>query len=180
MEKMIIQYDKHNIVIAVLVAMLVILFAIITNLIFNLNSIQGLTMGWILTTVYSLFAYFIMDNKIINKVESEVIIEKPVEIIREVIKEVPMPIQIPIENRIIELVDRIVTKEVPVYIREPIKIKHLNLPKYDYIASSETKRYHKRACRFGKLIKNKYKISKNNPLFFKKKHFKACKMCLKN
>jgi len=172
MKNMMIKYENDNILIAVILATIVILFAIIVTLMLNLNIIQVLTMSWALTTIYSLFTYFVIDSKRVGQINSEVILEKPVEVIREV------PIQIPIENKTIEVVERIVTKEVPVYIRETRTREKSNILKYKYLASSETKTYHTKKCRFGKLIKKKYKIQSNNPAFFKKKHFKACKMCI--
>jgi len=169
MEKMIVQYDKKNIFIVVLVAILVVLFVIIVNLIYSLSIVQNLLMCWIITTVYSLFAFFIIDNKVIRP-ESEKIIERPVEVIRE--------IMVPFENKVTEIIEKPVIKEVPVYIREPRIEEKLNIPKYNYIASSETKKYHKRNCRYGKLIKEKYKISNNEAAFFEKMNFKACKICI--
>ena len=91
----------------------------------------------------------------------EVVKEVPVE--KEVIKEVP------IEKKV--YVDR------PVYIQE--KREPLNIPKYDYVGSSETKTYHKRSCRLGKLIKKKYKISNNSESYFRSRGFKRCAACFK-
>jgi len=171
MEKMIVQYDTKNIFIVVLVAILVVLFVIIVNLMYTLSLVQNLLMSWIITTLYSLFAFFIIDNTVIRQIESEKIIERPVEVIREVF--------VPYENKVTEIVEMPVIKEVPVYMKEQIIRKKLNTPKYDYIASSETKKYHTRNCRFGKLIKKKYKIYNNETAFFKKMDFKACKICIK-
>ncbi|MDP2628951.1 MAG: hypothetical protein Q8P15_03580 [Nanoarchaeota archaeon] len=162
MEKRTIQYDNKNILVAILVAVLVVLLATLISLIFNLSVVQAITMSWILTTFYSLFAFFIIDNKEIIQIESERIIEKPIEVIREFI---------PFENQEI--------REVPAYIPETIIRRKPLFKKYDYVASSETKTYHKKNCRFGKLIKKKYKMFNNDYLFFNKKDFKACKICLK-
>jgi hypothetical protein len=193
MEKLKVLYDNKNILVAVLVAMLLILSVIIVNLIFSLTSVQILLMNWVLTTAYALFAFFIIDSPIIRQIESEKIINRPFEVIREVrvpfekkviqivekevIKEVP--IQIPIENRTVEVVEKEVIREVPVYITSPTIRRKLTIPRYKYLASLQTKRYHKRNCRFAKLIKKKFKLHNNSPAFFKKKHFKACKICIK-
>jgi len=177
MEKMIIQYDNKNFLVIVIVAVLVVLFAILVSLVFSLNLVQNLTMSWILTTFYSLFAFFTIDNKLIRQTER--IVERPVEVIREVIIEKPfevireVPIQIPMENNTVEVVEKIVNRDVPVYIREEKVKRKPNIPQDNYLASSETKRYHTKHCRFGRLIKNKYKIHNNNLAFFKKKHVKC-------
>ena len=112
-----------------------------------------------------------IDNTVVRQVESERIIERPVEIVREVF--------VPVENKTIEYIEKPIYKEVPIYVREPVINQRLKIPKYEYIASSETQRYHLRNCRLSKLIKNKYKIHSNEENFFKKKHFKACKICIK-
>ncbi len=174
MEKTTVKYDSKNILVILIVAVLVVLFAILASLVFNLNLVQSITMSWVLTTVYSLFAFFTLDNKVIRQTER--IVERPVEVIREVIREVP--IQIPMENNTVEVVEKIVTREVPVYIRSEKIRKKISVPRDNYLASSETKRYHTKSCKFGKLIKTKYKIHNNRLAFFKKKHFKACKMCI--
>lgn len=66
-------------------------------------------------------------------------------------------------------------------VARPIYLEHartrLNIPKYAYIGSSETKTYHKRGCRFSKLIRNKYKVSSNSQAFFKKRHYHTCDAC---
>src|SRR3989344_8922286 len=48
-----------------------------------------------------------------------------------------------------------------------------------YIGSNEHRKYHKENCRFGKRIKQKEKIFSEDIGFFKKKRFKACKVCMK-
>jgi hypothetical protein len=67
--------------------------------------------------------------------------------------------------------------EKPVYIEE--SKKKLVIPKYDYVASSQTQTYHKRTCRLSKLIKKKFKIQNNDASFFVKNKFKPCKICIK-
>jgi len=71
---------------------------------------------------------------------------------------------------------REVTKTIPVVIKE--KKKKLNIPKYKFIGSSQTRTYHKRNCRLCKSIKRKYKESSNQEAYFKKRKYHACKICL--
>jgi hypothetical protein len=175
--------NNRNLLIAILVAVLVVLFAIIANLATEMGIVENLLMCWIMTTAYSVFAFFIMTTDNVLEVKREVVREVPV--VREIIKEVP--IQIPMENTVYEVVekpvyvDREVIKEVPVevpvYFEKPRK--KLNIPKYEFVGSSETKTFHKRSCRFGKLIKKKYKLNSNNKDFFKNRKFKVCKVCIR-
>jgi len=85
-------------------------------------------------------------------------------VVKEVIVEKPVVEQVMHET------------EKTIYVTNPAK--KLNIPKYDYAASSEAKVYHKRACRLGKLIKKKYKILNNDPKFFIKNKYKPCKICI--
>lgn len=185
-------YNKNageRIFISIIVAALVVLFAILTSVILTFNIVQNLVMSWVLTTLYALFAFFFIEpanisvNKIINR---PVYKQVPVYIN----KEVPVYTQIPVENKTIEIVEKEVIKEVPIYVRQPVikevikyiekpKIK-LNIPHFKFIASSQTKTFHTRFCRLGKLVKKKNKIHNNSQAFFKKKHFKACKICIKH
>lgn len=57
--------------------------------------------------------------------------------------------------------------------------KDVEIAHYDYIGSSQTRTYHLRTCRLAKLIKPKFKLSNNSTLFFKKRKFKACKICIR-
>jgi len=114
-------------------------------------------------------------------------IEKPIQPIRPIIIN-PVPImkyinrtvikEVPVEKPVIRFVEKPITRFFGrnVIIQEPPK-KKLNIPKYDYVGSSETKTYHKHSCRLGKLIKRKYKLSNNSEDFFKKRGFKRCKAC---
>jgi hypothetical protein len=160
-----------------------VILAILLNLALELTVIQNLVMSWILFTIYTIFAFFIIstDSKITKErevripvqvpVEKEVVryVDRPVYIEKSVIKEVP--IQIPIENETIKVVER------PVYIEK--MRKKLNIPKYNFLASKKTNTYHKRDCRLSKLIKKKYKIQNNSEAYFKSRKFKGCKFCIK-
>lgn len=54
-----------------------------------------------------------------------------------------------------------------------------NKTKYQYLGSTETRKYHLSNCRFSKLIKSPYRLESNDESFFKKKKFKPCKTCIK-
>ena len=169
-------------------AVLTIVLSVLISLILDFNLIRNLTLGWIMTAFYAVFVILLYGTDIrreiiekpvyIDKIVEKVV-EKPVEVIKEIVKEVP--IQIPVENKTIEVVEKPVYRDV---FRDRVKVvqspvRRLNIPKYKFVASKETKRYHTRNCRLGKLIKKKFKINSNSQNFFKKKKFKACKICLR-
>lgn len=134
---------------------------------------------------YSGILLFLLEPKILRKVHTKEIqyIDRPVvkEVVRivekPVIHEVIKTVEKPIIRRI--FVDKPVEKEVVKRIFFEKERKKLNIPKYEFIGSSQTKTYHKRSCRLGKSIKRKYKISNNSEEYFKKKGFTACKLCMK-
>ena len=175
--------QRERAAVAIIVGLMVIVSAVLMSIIFEFGIVGNLVMSWILTAAYAIFAFFLIEPVInVNPVRT---IEKPV--IQEVVRVIERPIQIPMENRVIEVVDRPVIREVPVevivkknvirYIER--KHKKLNIPKFKFIGSTEAKTFHKRTCRFSKLIKKKYKTHSNAKAFFKKKHYHACKSCLK-
>jgi len=187
MEQLPITNQARKILITIIVGVLVIVFAILTSIFLNFSLVGNLVMSWILTALYALFAFFMVDP--IVKVNPTRIIEKPVveEIIQIVEKPIVKEIQIPMENRVIEVVEKPVIKEVirevpvekVVYRTIERKHKSLNIPKFDFIGSTQTRTYHKRTCKFSKMLKKKFKLHSNSRAFFKRKHFRACKTCLK-
>lgn len=176
MENILFNLRQGNIMIAIIVALLVILFATLTSLIFNFSLVTNLVMSWVLTTFYAIFAFFTLDTNLIQKpVQPTIrIVERPVYIDRQVIKEVP--VQIPVENRVIEIVEKPVETIRTIYIKEP---KCPVIPKFDFIASNETKTFHKTSCRLSKLIKRSHKVHSNSQASLKNKGFHACKICIR-
>lgn len=53
-----------------------------------------------------------------------------------------------------------------------------DVQKEKYIGSTQTRTYHLRNCRLAKLIKQKFKLSNNSLEFFRKRKFRACKVCM--
>jgi len=153
---------------------LVIVGAFLLSMLFNLNLTQNLVFGWFLTTLFAIFAFFVVDHSTIMQPERTLVRE----VERPVIMEIERPVQVPVEKEVVRIVEK------PVYIEKKVKVKvrerkkKLNIPKYKYHGSTETKTYHLRNCRFGKLIKRKYNLPSNSLKVFKKKRFKACKICM--
>lgn len=169
--------ENYKLALIIVLGALIVSLAYLSSQLFNFSLVENLVMGWVMTILFAVFAFLVSSDIVVR----EKIIEKPV--IKEVIKEVP--IQIPIENRTIEVVEKPVEviKEIVREIPMPVRVArsptiNANAPRYIYIGSAQTKTYHKRSCRLGKLIKRKYKLSSMNKSFFKRKHFRACKSCL--
>jgi hypothetical protein len=136
--------------------LIAILITITIYLLLDLSLFQTILFGWGLTIIYSIFVIILITNLATSYRRIKV---------KEVIKEVEKPVYI----------ETPVIKEV--YVEKPRK--KLNIPKYNYVASTETKTYHTRNCRLGKLIKKKFKVSNNQVSFFKKRNYKSCKVCIK-
>ncbi|MBU3912573.1 MAG: hypothetical protein KKE50_00625 [Nanoarchaeota archaeon] len=175
---------NRKLAIIITIAALVVLGAMLASITFEFDIVENLVMSWILTTFYAIFAFLIMDpiKTVFQERRIPVIQRIEVPVIKEIIKEIEkpiireVPIQIPVENQTIRVVDRPVIQKV--YIEKPRK--KLNIPKFNFIASSEARVYHTRFCRLGKLVKKKYKIHNNSKSFFEKKRFKACKVCIQH
>jgi len=126
-----------------------------------------------LIVIYAIILFFMLEPKILREIRqiSFKTIEKEVPVVEQVIHEIEKPIYIISEK------DQEKDKEKEPIILERPKDK-LNIPKYSYVGSSSTKIYHKKSCRLSKSIKQKYRINSNNPLFFSRKGYKACKVCI--
>ena len=188
MDRLPITKETRNALIAIIVGIMVVVLAILMSISFEFSLVQNLVMSWVLTTGFALFVLFLVEPIVkLNPVRT---IEKPViqEVIKFIERQVPVikEIQIPIENKTIEVVEKPVIKEV--FIEVPVekritryierKHRKLNIPKFKFIGSTESRSYHKRTCRFSKMIKKKYKAHSNSKAFFKRKHYHACEACI--
>ncbi len=142
---------RKSIFSAIILGILVILLSTLIFFLFELNQNKILIVGWAMTIIYAIIMIII-----ILKSNSRIIIKK-----------------VPIEKKV--YIEKPVIKEV--LVEKPRK--KLNIPKYDFVGSTQTKTYHTRNCRLGKLIKRKYKLSSNSENDFKKKKFSPCKVCIK-
>jgi len=152
--------QKGNGLIALIVAIL--LVAIILLLILGFK-LRGQTLGW---TTAGIFAFYIV---ILSFLFEPRIIKETVKTIVQTIEKPILPITKIIEEPVI----KIKMVEKPIFI-EPTKRKEFN-----YIASTETKTYHKKDCRLGKLIKKEYKLMDDEEIYFKRLKYKPCKTCIK-
>jgi hypothetical protein len=145
---------------------------------FNLDSENAVFLAIIIVVIYGIIVSFLLEPKIIKEVvykETEKIpLLKTVQIGKTEIKTIE--IEKPVEKRIVREVPKTIMIDKPIFIEKPKK--KLNIPKYEYIASSQTMTFHKRNCRFSKLIKRKYKEHSNDEKYFLKKKYKPCKVCL--
>lgn len=133
---------------------------VVVELMFVLDEITRVLLWSMLALFYAIAIPLILLPRLvitnhwvgIQNVEKIVEIEKPVEVLK------------------------IVEKPVIKYKEKPRK--KLNIPKYDFLGSTETNTYHKHGCRFSKLIKRNHKVSNNSEAYFKRNKFVPCKMCI--
>jgi hypothetical protein len=167
-------------VLVAIVGILTIILAILIPLVFQLTIVQIVFLCWILTALYAIFIVLVVDPRLnprqIQLMKTEVIRNVPCEVEKEVIRNVFVDRPIIVEKEVIKQVPYEVEKTVYRTIEAP----HisLNIPRYEFIGSTQTKTYHRRTCKFSKMLKNKFKEHSNSASFFKKKHYKACKTCI--
>ncbi len=148
------------------------------------------------TVIHKIEKPVIIERPVVKEVqvpvEKKVFIDRPVEVIKEVIKEVQVPVekqvikevQVPVEKTV--FVDRPVERivQVPAQSDDTVFVVHEeteNKPsplKYSFVASEQTRVYHTKNCRLGKLIKKKYKLVSDNENDFIKEKFQPCKVCI--
>ena len=165
-------------ILSVTLATLLGIFGLVMEILTSFDDVQRIIFWSVLALFFAIFMPLLAPTqktqvvKLIGKqdkiIEIEKIIEKPV------LKIIEKPIEV--EKPVIKYRNKIVEKPVIKY-REKKK-KKLNIPRYDFLGSNETMRYHKHGCRFSKLIKPKHKLSNNDEKFFTKAGFKKCKACM--
>lgn len=160
--------NMNNFLVASLMGFMIMIVIFVGILFMKLGFSDSLILILIAIIVYSIVLFFLLEPRILRKIHTKEIetIETP--IIRTVER--------PVIREVVRTVEKPVIRKV--FVEKPRK--KLNIPKYDYLGSTETKTYHKRSCRFSKLIKRKYKVSNNDPNYFKRRGYKACKVCIKN
>jgi len=172
--------EEGNIFIAIIVGVLLTVICVIFITSFGLDTNQTIIFILLIVAFYIITLSFLFEHRLIREIINTITrtVEKPSEEVpnkvpnKEVVKRFDRPVFYELEKPIIRDVIRIV--ERPVF----VKGERLNIPRYDYIGSSETKNYHKKSCRFGKLIKKKYKVLNNDPKYFVRNGFSPCKVCI--
>ena len=158
-------WNLRNLLASVVVFIIIVIVFIGVTVTLNLDLLFLTMVACFFIVIYSIVLFFLLEPKIVREVNQTSIrtVQRPV--VRSIVVEKPVQIMHETEKRI--------------YITNPIpEKKKLNIPRYDYVGSTQTKTYHKRSCRLGKLIKNKYKMSNNDPNFFLKNQYKPCEVCI--
>lgn len=162
--------NSTNIGTALVLGLIMVFVYITTLLITSISILLGVALLAIFAMLYFIALIFILEPMKIREINNTILrtVQKP--ILKEVFIDRPVVQEVVVEKPVY----RDVVRNVYLSSKSPLKI-----PKYDYLGSLQTKRYHIKNCRLGKLIKRKYKVSNNNKSFFKKKKFKACKVCIR-
>lgn len=158
--------SETNRVLARLTTAITIILFIGSIAIFRFSPINTLVLGTVLLVFQTILSLFLVKPKVIQRAEYTQVIQTPVY----------QTIEKPVIKYRTKEVEKPVYKYKTKYITKPRK--KLNIPRYEFVASTETERFHKRNCRLGKLIKRKHKLSNNYKSYFTHKRFAACKACL--
>lgn len=155
-----------NLLFSFLIGFIIIISFVLLILFLSLDTFKSVILAAILIIIYSIILFFLLEPEFLKEITKTTVktIREPV--IHEVIVEKPVVEQVMHET------------EKTIYVTNPRK--NLNIPRYEYLGSSETKTYHKKSCRLGKLIKKKYKVVGNDPNFFLKNNYKPCKICIRH
>ncbi len=185
-------WNQANLIFAVVLAGVFIIAGALSILLLGFSTLEKVILGFGLVAVYAIILFFLIEPTLLREIRSREIqtiekpvfrtIEKPVEVEKIVDRQVPVYINRPqyinkIKTRYINKIKtRYVDRIKTRYIQR--RRKKLNIPHYEYVGSSETKTYHKRSCRLSRLIKRKYSVHNNSPAFFKHKRYHPCKVCI--
>jgi hypothetical protein len=151
------RYGLQNFFISLLVAIVIIVIFVV---IINASNVGGFAL--MISAIVAFIFYMFMVAFLIAYSPRARNVRRPM--IREIIREVEKPLMI----------------EEPIKEDVPLKKKgRVAVVKANYVGSTQTRTYHTNRCRLGKLIKSKYRLSDNDTGFFKKRKFKACKICIR-
>jgi len=139
-----------NVVIALLLGITIVCGVIVVSLLFSLNALQQALVVLIAIILFIIIMFSLLGTSKVKVIKQK--IEKPV----------------------VQIVEKPVVNTV--YVEK--ERKKLDIPHYEYIGSMQTRTYHLRTCRLGKLVKKKYQLSNNSLEFFKKRKFRPCKICI--
>lgn len=164
-------FNKNYIMVSFIMAFLIIVGDVFLLFYLNLDVKSSLLVSAVLVIVYSAFLFFLLEPRLLKTIEQVEVRTFEIPVMKEVIVEKPVTKEV--------FVDKPVFKTITerVYVTAPRQ--KLDIPKYNYMGSSERKVYHKRNCRLSKLIKRKYKVSNDSEAYFKRKGFRGCKICMK-
>jgi c-di-AMP phosphodiesterase-like protein len=155
-------WNLNNFFLSIVILLIISVIFLIIRFVFDFELIYIVIIACFLIIIYSIILFFLLEPKILREINKTTIKTIKTPSLKEVIIEKPIQIMHEMEKKI--------------YITNPRK--KLNIPKYDFLGSSQTKTYHKKTCRFSKLIKKKYKILNNDPNYFIKNNYKPCDICI--
>ena len=151
-------WNQANLIFAVVLAGVFIIAGALSILLLGFSTLEKVILGFGLVAVYAIILFFLIEPTLLREIRSREIqtiekpvfrtIEKPVEVEKIVDRQVPVYINRPqyinkIKTRYINKIKtRYVDRIKTRYIQR--RRKKLNIPHYEYVGSSETKTYHKR------------------------------------
>lgn len=168
-------WSLGNFLASVIVFLIIVFVFLFITISLNLDLLFLTMIACFFIVIYSIILFFLLEPRVIRQINTtnvktiqtekpviiERVVEKPIQVVHEVEKKIYVTSD-PIE--------KIVYKQAPK--------KTLDIHKYEYLGSSETKTYHKRSCRLSKLIKQKYKVLNDSPSYFTRNHYKPCEVCI--
>lgn len=188
-------FDGYNVLIAVIALLLIIVGIILTSIVFEFNTTEVLTMSILLAIFYCVILFILAMKKNVREVKTMEVrtvaptvkqaVEQPM--VQDFTPIIPSVVEKPVirtrtiyKTKIVRpkpIVKTVYKTRYKTRIVKPV-VKKLNIPKFNYIGSTQTRTYHTRNCRLGKLVKKKFKLMDNRPDFFQKRKFRACKVCI--
>jgi hypothetical protein len=164
-----------------LIAIACALFVIASTTTFQLDNYTSLILTAIVIGFYTIIFIFLLSPEKVQRVYEKEIndtIPRQVQpIVRTIVRTVEGPTVV---KRVVRTVKKPVIRkvQVPIFLEKPKQIKTpVHKETYDYVGSSLAQVYHKKSCRFSKLIKHKYQIKENDKKYFQLRGYKRCEYC---
>jgi hypothetical protein len=166
-------YGVQNAFISVIVAFLLIVVNLFSAIVFSFGMFEVLVLGMVSLIVYAFLLLFLISylGRRARGTRRDVRTSGAVEPIKPALN--PVSMYMPAGSNEGDKLAEDIMKEIS------IPAESVSIPHYDYVGSSQTRTYHLKDCNLAKKIPAKLKLMNNSDLFFKKRKFKRCKICLK-
>ncbi|MFH1359168.1 MAG: hypothetical protein ABIH37_04725 [archaeon] len=177
-------WNQRNVFIAIFIGLALVIVSTLSLIFFDLDGLEGLVLFLIVIIIYAIVLFFLLEPKHLKQIKQPIlkvvsrVVKEPGE---TVYKQVPYEVEKRIYVTPVKETGKTVYKQVPYETEKRIYITPVVKPekKYKFYGSNKSLTYHKGTCRLGRLIKDSYKVGKNDDKFFKKNKYKPCKVCIK-
>ena len=163
-----VNYSSRNLTISIVIIVLVFMIQVFLFFYLNIGVLSVLFIGILFLFMYMLLLLTLLNPFVIGDGIKHLIIQ------RSEISNIKNKVSESENTKEKNETDEHGLKEI---VKEKVK-RAIDLKRYGYVGSLDTKVYHRNSCRFAKTISKDYIDFNNNKDYFKNKGYKPCLVCI--